>query len=52
MQEQEIITILCERVAIDLVGPFPVARGGFRLLLTYLNMASRWPDVETPRPGS
>ena len=24
MQEQEIITIPCERVAIDLVGPFPV----------------------------
>ena len=45
MQEREVVTIPSERVAIDLVGPFPVARGGFRYLLTYLDMATRWPEA-------
>jgi len=28
MQEREVITIPSERVAVDLVGSFPTARGG------------------------
>ena len=34
-----------ERVAIDTVGLFPVAKGGFKYILTYLNMATRWPEA-------
>ena len=45
MQEREVVTISSERVAIDLVGPFPMSRGGFRYLLTYLDMATRWPEA-------
>ena len=45
MQSREIVTVPSERVAIDLVGPFPVAKGGFRYLLTYLDMATRWPEA-------
>ena len=45
MQEREIVSIPSERVAIDIVGPFPTAKGGFRYLLTYLDMATRWPEV-------
>ena len=39
MQKRETVTVLSERVCIDLVGPFPTAKGGFRFLLTYINMA-------------
>ena len=45
MQAREIVTIPSEHVAIDIVGPFPVAKGGFRYLLTYLDMATRWPEA-------
>ena len=31
MQEREVVSIPAERVAIDLVGPFPMAKGGFKL---------------------
>ena len=39
------MTVPSERVAVDIVGPFPVAKGGFRYLLTYLDMATRWPEA-------
>ena len=45
MQAREIITVPSERMAIDIVGPFPVAKGSFRYLLTYLDMATRWPEA-------
>ena len=45
MQEREVVTIPFERVAIDLVGPFPTARGGFKYLLTCIDMATRWPEA-------
>ena len=45
MQKKEIVTVPSERVCIDLVGPFPTANGGFRFLLTYIDMATRWPQV-------
>ena len=32
-------------VAIDLVGPFPTATGGFRHMLTCVDTASRWPEA-------
>ena len=45
MQEREVVTILSERVCIDLVGPFPTAKGGYQFLLTYIDMATRWPEA-------
>ncbi len=34
-----------EQVAIDLVGPFPKAKEGYMYLLTYMYMATRWPEA-------
>jgi len=45
MQLREIVTTPFERVAIDLVGPFPTATGGFRFLLTCIDLATRWPEA-------
>ena len=45
MQEREIVTVPSERVCEDIVGPFPVAKGFFRFILTYLDMATRWPEA-------
>ena len=45
MQPREVVTVPSERVAIDIVGPFPVAKGEFTYLLTYLDMATRWSEA-------
>jgi len=45
MQTRETVTVPFERVAVDLVGPFPTAKGGFRFLLTCVDMATRWPEA-------
>ena len=44
MQEREVVTVPSERVAIDLVGPFPKAKG-VQYLLTCIDMATRWPEA-------
>ena len=45
MQTREIVSIPSERVAIDLVGPFPTATGGFKFLSTCIDLATRWPEA-------
>ena len=45
MQERELVSIPAKRVAIDLVGPFPTAVGGFKYLLTCIDLATRWPEA-------
>jgi len=45
MQLREVVTVPFERVAVDIVGPFPNARGGFRYLLTCIDLATRWPEA-------
>ena len=45
MQERELVTIPSERVAVDLVGPFPIVKGGFRYLLTCIDLVTRWPEA-------
>jgi len=45
MQQRETVTIPFERVAIDIVGSFPTATGGFKFLLTCIDMATRWPEA-------
>ena len=42
MQAREVVSIPLERVAIDIVGTFPVAKGGFCFLLTCIDLATRW----------
>ena len=44
MQRLPVITEPFESCAIDLVGPLPKANGGARFLLTFVCMASRWPE--------
>ena len=45
MQSREITSVPFERIAVDLVGPFPAALGGFRFLLTTIDLATRWPEA-------
>ena len=45
MQERELVSVPAEKVAIDLVGPFPTAAGGFKFLLTCIDLASIWPEA-------
>ena len=45
MQEHEVVPVPSERVCVDIVGSFPTAKGGFRFLLTYIYMATRWPEA-------
>ena len=40
------VSVPSERVCIDIVGPFPKAKGGgFEYLLTYIDVATRWPEA-------
>ena len=45
MVEREIVSHSFEDIAIDIVGPFPTAVGGFRYLLTCIDNATRWPQA-------
>ena len=49
MVAREIVTVPFERVSIDLVGPLPKSKGGFKYLFTYIDNASRWPEAEPLR---
>lgn len=45
MKEREICSQPFDKVCIDVVGPFPQAKGGFRFLLTLVDEATRWPEA-------
>ena len=45
MVRREVVTVPFERVSIDLVGPLPKSRGGYKYLFTYIDNASRWPEA-------
>ena len=45
MTERQIVTQPFQDIAIDIVGPFPTAVGGFRYLLTCVDNATRWPEA-------
>ena len=42
---QTVVTQPCQDLAIDIVGPFPTAVGGFKYLLTCIDNATRWPEA-------
>ncbi len=43
--ERPVLTESFESVAVDLVGPLPKGKGGCRYLLTYVCLATRWPEA-------
>ena len=43
--ERAVLSEPFEVMAVDLVGPFPLGKGGFRYLLTAICMASKWPEA-------
>ncbi len=43
--ERPILAEPFESVAIDLVGPLPKGKGGNRYILTYICLATRWPEA-------
>ncbi len=45
MVERPVISVPFDSVAFDLVGPLPKARGGIKYVLTYICLASRWPEA-------
>ena len=45
MIEREVVTRPFSDVAVDVVGPFPTAKGGYRFLITCIDVASRWPEA-------
>ncbi len=45
MIERPILSEPFEVIAIDLVGPLPMAKGKFQYLLTTMCLATRWPDI-------
>ena len=45
MVERQVVTQPWQDLAIDIVGPFPAAVGGFKYLLTCIDNATRWPEA-------
>ena len=45
MVECPVISVPFEQVALDIVGPLPVGKGGARFILTAACMATRWPEA-------
>ncbi len=45
MVERPVVTEPYESVAMDIVGPLPLAKGKYQYLLTTMCLATRWPDV-------
>ena len=45
LMEREVLAEPFEVLAIDLVGPFPKAKNGYRFLLTAVCMASKWAEA-------
>ena len=45
LMEREILSKPFEVLAMDIVGPFPKGKGGYRYLLTAICMSSKWPEA-------
>ncbi len=43
--ERPLLTEPFESVAVDLVGPLPKGKGGHQYVLTYVCLATRWPEA-------
>jgi len=49
LQKPNHMTRPFEDIAVDIVGPFPIAVEGFRFLLTCIHNATRWPEARPLR---
>ena len=49
MQQMLVLSVPFEVVAIDLVGPFPRSRKGYKYMLTLIFLAFRYPEAEPRR---
>ena len=45
LMERAVLSEPFEVMAVDLVGPFPLGKGGYQYLLTCVCMASKWPEA-------
>ena len=45
MMERNVLSEPFEVMGFDIVGPFPLGKGGYRYLLTAICMATRWPEA-------
>ncbi len=45
MVDRPLLSEPFEQVAVDIVGPLPKGKGGCRYLLTYICLATRWPEA-------
>ena len=45
MIEREISSVPFEKICLNIVGSLPNTRGGFRYILTYIDVATRWPEA-------
>ena len=45
LMERAVLSEPFEVMAVDIVGPFPLGKGGYRYLLTCVCMASKWPEA-------
>ncbi len=45
MTECPVISQPFEVIALDIVGPLPIGKGGMRFILTSCCMDTRWPDA-------
>ncbi len=45
MVERPIVTESFESVAVDIVGPLPKGKGGAKFILTFIRLATRWPEA-------
>ena len=45
LMERRVLSVPFEVMAFDLVGPYPMGKGGFRFVLTAICMASKWPEA-------
>ncbi len=52
MVERPIVSVPLESVAIDIVGPLPMAKRGVRYLFTYVCLATRLPEACQMRTAS
>ena len=39
------VSVPSDGVCVDIVGLFPKAKGGFEFLITYIDVAIRWPEA-------
>ena len=45
MVQRQVMTEPYESLALDIVGPFPATKRGFKYILTCIYLATKWPEA-------